>query len=487
MPTIPQIATSHKLCHLLTFSLLEQLYPRDLVACLLGQDRAWEQRERKLSHLVMVYLLIVWSMMARRSLRAVCDHLLRPLRLRGDELTEATPTSAAFWYRRKRLGVRVFRHLFQAVCHPFAATTTSGAFAFGLRLMGIDGTRFAVADTPANRACFCEQTSSTKSPFPQMLAVFLVEIGTHAIVDAIPAVSHVGESRLVKGLLRSLFEGMLVLMDRGFYSAALIGELRKLGAHMLGRLASKRLLGPARLRSFGSCLVTLTPGQYPELHEDLIVRVITYHLRPQAVALLQQVTPSHSQHGSGTRNPRVGQTHRLVTTLLDPQLYPALELCLLYHERWEVELVIDEIKEHQRIAELPLSSKHPMGVFQEFYALLLAHYAVRVLMGKAAQQAHVDPDRISFTLALEVAQDALSIAALLNPAQHAGLFTQSVNDLTRPDWFVPRRRLRFNARVIKRSRSRFQIKRADHVFLSAKAFPWLHDQRYPDFQQLLLI
>jgi hypothetical protein len=313
-----------------------------------------------------------------------------------------------------------------------------------------------------------------------MLAVLLVEIGTHAIVDVMPSLGHVGEMRLVKGLLRSIHQGMLVLLDRGFSSAALLGDLRKRGAHVLGRLASKRLLGRARLLSDHSCLVTLTPKQYPELHEPLVVRVITSHVCPQAVRLLAQVTPSQSQHGSGTRNPKVGQTHRLITTLLDPELYPAVELCLLYQERWEVELVIDEIKEQQRIAELPLVSKHPLGVFQEVYAL-------RVLMGKAAEQAHVDPDCISFTHALEVVQDALEIAALVNPAQCAALFTQSVQDLTRPDWFVPRRPLRFNARVIKRSRSRFQITRAEHVFLSAKDFPWLHDQRHPDFQELLLI
>ncbi len=268
MPRIPQIAPLNKLCHLVSFSVLQELYPRSLICHLLSCDRAWEQRERKLNHLIMVYLLIVWSLMARCSLRAVYDRLLRPLRLSGDDLQESTPTSAALCYRRRQLGVRVFRHLFRRVCRPFALPSTPGSFAFGLRLMGIDGTKFSVADTEQNRACFTEQSSSstTAPPFPKMLSTLLVEVGTHAIVDAIPALSRVGETRLVKGLLRSITSGMLVLMDRGFYSAALINTLLQQGAHVLCRLASNRLLGPPqRVLSDGSYLINLTGKDDPQI------------------------------------------------------------------------------------------------------------------------------------------------------------------------------------------------------------------------------
>ena len=217
------------------------------------------------------------------------------------------------------------------------------------------------------------------------------------------------------------------------------------------------------------------------------MRVISYHLRPEAAERWEQVTPSHSQHGSSTTNPKVHEVHRLVTTLVDPLLSPALDLCLLYHQRWEVELVIDEIKEHQRIAQRPLSSKSPLAVLQEFYALLLAHYALRVLMGKAAQQANVDPDRISFTHTIEVVTDGLLLAAGLPAASRADLSARLAQDLSRQDWLLPERRLRFNSRVIKRSRTRFQIKRDDHVFLSVKDFPFLKDHPDPTFRELLLI
>jgi hypothetical protein len=476
----------HKFCQQLSFSVLEQIYPREVVTRLLSQDHAWEQRERKLNHLFLLYLLIVWSLSARSSLRAACDRLLRPLRLMG-RMQERTPTAAALCYRRRHLGVRVLRHLFQACCRPFADAQAHppGCFAFGLRLMGVDGTQFSVADSPANRASFPQPSASA---FLKLTAVLLVEVGTHAIVDAIPALSQGGESRLAKGLLRSISEGMLVLADRGFYSAAWLSSLVQRGAHVLVRLASNRLLGtPTAILSDGSVLMTLTCKDDAHLGTPLTVRVISYRLLPEAAERLEQVTPSHSQHGSGTTNPKVHEVHRLVTTLLDPLLYPALELCLLYHERWEVELVIDELKDHQRIAQRPLSSKSPIGILQEFYALLLAHYALRILMGKAAHQASVEPDRLSFTHTIEVVTDALLVAACSPVACHADLSTRLLDDLSQRDWLLPERRLRFNSRVIKRSRSRFQIKRADHVFLSVKDFPFLKDHPHPTFRELLLI
>lgn len=489
--SIPQIVPMNKLCQLVTFSVLEEIYPREHIATVLSQDHAWERRERKLNHLIMIYLLIAWSLMARSALRSVYDRLLQPLRLMGNGVQESTPSSGALCYRRECLGVRVFRHLFRLACRPFAHPDTPGCFAFGLRLMGIDGTTFSVADTPENRACFAkhEHGSATAPPFPKLLATLLVEVGTHAIVDAIPAVSSVGEARLVKGLLRSITSGMLVLMDRGFYSAGLFATLARLGAHGVCRLASNRLLAKKaeRVLPDGSFLIRVTSKDDAQIQHPLTLRVITYHLLPQAAQQLEQVTPSHSQHASGTTNPKVHEVHRLVTTLLDPVQVPALDLIMLYHERWEVELVIDEIKDHQRVAQHPLESKHPMGIFQEFYALLLGHYALRHLMGKAALQAGHDPDRISFTHTIELVTDTFFIAPVLSAVARASLSDNLTRQLARLDWLVPARRLRFNSRVIKRSRTRFQTKRPHHVFLSAKHFPFLQGLIRPSFRELLLI
>ena len=126
-------------------------------------------------------------------------------------------------------------------------------------------------------------------------------------------------------------------------------------------------------------------------------------------------------------------------------------------------------------------------MFQEFYAFLLAYSALRVLMGQAALLAPVDPDRISFTQAIELVADALLLAPVLAPAHQCRLLAQVVADLSRPEWLLPPRRLRFNSRVIKRSRNRFQIKRADHLFFSAKHFLFLSDPPHASFRDFIVI
>jgi len=152
--------------------------------------------------------------------------------------------------------------------------------------------------------------------------------------------------------------------------------------------------------------------------------------------------------------------YRLVTTLLNPRVAPALALIALYHERWEIELVIDEIKTHERAQRKVLRSKTPEGVRQEVYGVYLAHYAVRVLMHEAALQADLDPDRLSFVHALEVVRDAVPEFQLVVPEQLPLLYARLLLDITAKR--LPERRPRSNPRVVKRKMSNFKLKRAEH-------------------------
>jgi len=143
--------------------------------------------------------------------------------------------------------------------------------------------------------------------------------------------------------------------------------------------------------------------------ERLLVRVLEYTLDdPQR--------PGHQQR------------HRLITTLLSPHLYPALDLICTYHERWEVELVFDECDTHQ-LASHPLRSHKPLGVLQELYALLLAHFVVRVMMPRAAVQAHLDPDRLSFVNTLRLLGDAIPQFQMVDPLDHPHLMTRLLKDI----------------------------------------------------------
>ncbi len=154
------------------------------------------------------------------------------------------------------------------------------------------------------------------------------------------------------------------------------------------------------------------------------------------------------------------ERHRLVTSLLDPETAPALEIACAYHERWEIELVIDEIDTHQRLVGRPLRSLLPVGVIQELYGLLLAHYALRFLMHQAALAAHLDPDRLSFVHAIEVVQDAISDLQLAAPQHFDQLYQRLLHDIAAIR--LPARRFRSNSRVIKQKMSNFALKRTEH-------------------------
>jgi len=154
--------------------------------------------------------------------------------------------------------------------------------------------------------------------------------------------------------------------------------------------------------------------------------------------------------------------HRLLITLVEPEQAPAKEVCLCYHERWEVEETIDENRNQQRVSQQPLRSRLPKLVLQEFYALLLAHYAVRSLMVQAANSKEVDPDRISFTATIQVLSQAIIQSAMASQEQTMRMLKRLYADLTAPGALVPPRRLRFHSRVVKHICTRFRRKRPEH-------------------------
>lgn len=192
----------------------------------------------------------------------------------------------------------------------------------------------------------------------------------------------------------------------------------------------------------GSYLAFLLPSDYQQRQASgrVVVRLVEY-----------TITDPHLQG--------YGERHRLVTSLLDPALAPALEIACAYHERWEIELVIDEIDTHQRLVGRPLRSLLPVGVMQELYGLLIAHYALRFLMHQAALEANVDPDRLSFVHAIEVVQDAISDFQLAAPQHFNQLYQRLLHDIAAGQ--LPARRFRSSSRVVKQKMSNFALKRTE--------------------------
>jgi hypothetical protein len=440
-----EIEAESKFSQELSLMAIEHIVPRATIAGVLAAEGRQTQRERKLNLLVTVLLVIMINIYTSDSIADVLEKMAQGLRYIWPDPDYLVPNASAITYRRYQLGARPLVALFHQVCQPLASPDTPGAFLFGLRLMAIDGTTEDVPDTPANVAVFGRhQGGRGPSAFAQVQGVYLAECGTHAIVDAGFWPYHTSERVGGFRLLRSVTPGMLVMWDRGFHDYDMLVQTRQRGAHVLSRLPAHVKPKVVQRLADGSYLAYLRPIDYRRRKqgERILVRVIEYTLTDPNL-------------------PGYGQAHLLVTTLLDPDAYPIVDLICAYHERWEIEITIDEIDTHQRLLPGPLRSLKPVGVIQELYGLLIAHYLVRALMHEAAQQAGLDPDRLSFVGAIRVLQKAVPEFQMTTPEQLPALYQRLLRDMARKR--VPKRRLRTNPRVVKRKMSNFKLKRAEHL------------------------
>lgn len=427
-----------------TLDALGQTITRARIESLLQSLNCVEQRTRKLTLVLAVLVCIAMNLFTEEAIDDVLAKLLQgPRFLRPDD--DLVPASAsAICQRRRQLGVTPLVALFREVCCPLATSATQNAFLCDWRLMAIDGTTEDVADTPANAKYFGRPHGGRgDGAFPQVRAVYLCECGTHAICDA--GFWPLAHSERAGGLrmLRSVGPGMLVTWDRGFYSFDMFSHTRQRRAHFLARVPIQVRLKPLRRLSDGSYLAQIQPSAKRRRRhgERLLVRVIEYTVDDPA-------------------RPGYRERHRLITSLLNPILYPALTLACAYHERWEVEITIDEVDTHQRQPRQPLRSRTPVGVLQELYGLLLAHYAIRAVMHEAAVRAEVAPERLSFVGTVRLLRNAVFEAQIIAPEQRRQWQDCLLRDIGRE--VLPTRDHRCNPRVVKRKMSPFDLKRDRH-------------------------
>lgn len=421
---------------------LEKVITPALIQQALFATNRVNQRACKLTHEVMLWVVLAMGILTDLPIRQVFKHARR-LRV-GEE----APHRSSLCVARQRLGVAPVRRLFQQVVHPLAKPDTPGGFYRGMRLMGIDGTVLDVPDSPANAKTFGRPSGDRgDGAFPQVRKLSLVELGTHAEVAIQIKPCTWSEQAMLPPLLRHLTLEMLLIWDRNFFSYELWKALNSREMKILARVKVNLILRPIERLSDGSYLAKIYPNAYAREKDrnGIVVRVIKYRLDdPQRVG--------HDEE------------HTLLTNLLDEKLCPAAELIGGYHERWEHELVFDEQKTHQdpRRATKPahLRSETPVGVIQEVYALSLAHFVVRALMFEAAEREQLDPDRLSFTGCFQILQCRLP--------ECDGRTEQSLQE-----WFesllwelgqerIEPRRNRINPRVIKRKMSKWPKKRPQH-------------------------
>jgi hypothetical protein len=289
------------------------------------------------------------------------------------------------------------KQLAERVLRPIARAQAPGAWYRGFRLMALDGSCMDVADESGNAAHFGYPAASRgDSAFPQARVLGLVECGTHAVAAAGIAPYGTSEQAMAAQLLPAkLAPNMLVLADRNFYGFKLWMLACASGAKLLWRVKANLILEREQELPDGSYLSTVYDSGDHRRKSGVKVRVIDY-------TLVDSAKP-------------VQDSYRLVTNILDPEAAPAVELAVIYHERWEVESVFDEFKTHMRSTSTVLRSKTPELVEQELWGLLMAHFAIRQLMEQAAWRRELDPDRLSFVHALRVIKRKMPQAAALPP------------------------------------------------------------------------
>ena len=397
--TVAALAAGSRITDYISLGVIAKYFPVQRIESILQETGKASVRKRDLPAHVVVYYVIALALYMRASYREVLRCLLEGLQwLLDPSTTLKVAGKSGISQARTRLGSEPVKKLYQTVVTPMATERTKGAWYRGWRLVSLDGSTLDVADTAENEAAFGRPAASRgSSAYPQIRFVALLESGTHVLTGAQMAGCRTDETALAKQVIPRLHKGMLCLADRYYLGYKLWRKARNTGADLLWRVRKNiRLDIEKRLPdgSYRSRIYRSTADRVRQ-RNGIAVRVIEYRLEgiPGAEPL-----------------------YRLVTTILDHRPAPAQERAALYHERWEIETTLDELKTHLRGARIVLRSKTPDLVRQEFYGLLMAHFAIRGLMHEAALQANEDPDRLSFVHAVHVVQRRLPRFVAIPPS-----------------------------------------------------------------------
>ena len=388
----------------ISLGVIAKFVPRGKIQAILEQTKRASVRERDLPAQVVVYYVIALALYMRSSYREVLRCLLEGVQwLLHPSTSIQVAGKSGISQARSRLGAEPLQKLYEAVVAPIAEKRTRGAWYRHWRLVSLDGSALDVADTAENEQAFGRPGASRgSSAYPKIRFVGLLESGTHVLWAARMDKYKTDEITLADAVIPALHQGLLCLADRFFPAYQLWRKAAQTGADLLWRVRKNARLEIDKRLADGSYLSRIYPSTSDRRNrrQAMVVRVIEYRLKDV---------------------PGAESIYRLITTILEPKLAPAKELAALYHERWEIETALDELKTHLRGAQIVLRSKTPELVQQEFYGLLMAHFAIRGLMQEAALQADEDPDRLSFVHTVHVVQRRLPRYVAIPPSAEENL------------------------------------------------------------------
>jgi hypothetical protein len=372
--TVAGLPPGARISDYISLGVIAKTFPLPNIRAVLAKAGKGSIRQRDLPAHVVVCYVISLALYMQSSYREVLRCLLEGIPWLGDPSSAVKVAGkSGISQARTRLSWEPLPQLHDEWIKPLAVTGTQGAWYRGWRLVSLDGSTLDVADEKVNEDAFGRPGASRgSSAYPQIRFVSLVENGTHVLFGSQMNAYATGEITLAKAVIPRLQKGMLCLADRNFLGFELWKQGRATGADLLWRVKKNMRLACEKRLSDGSYLSRIYPSERDWRHKTngLVVRVIDYEW-----------------NGVADAEP----IYRLLTTILDHENAPARELAALYHERWEIETALDELKTHLRGAKVVLRSKTPDLVRQEFYGFMLAHFAIRGLMHEAALQADTIP------------------------------------------------------------------------------------------------
>ena len=426
-------------------ALARHIGPEQIVE-VLARTGSIEQRRRRLPSEAVVLLMVMMGLRADLDMaglwRQVCGAWTQTLAA----LSAIKPVAkSALSKARGRVGARPLRQLMLLT----GRTPTAGVYYRQMRLLAMDGDSYKLCDTPANAAAFGRPTTARdgttlEGGYPQLHLTRLIDAGTRVTIEALVRPCNSSDHDTAQHLLSAAVAGALVLFDCGYYSFELMQLAGAQQKFFLCPVPAHAVLRPIRHLADGSYLVRCyaTPSHRRDDRGGIVLRVLEYTLDE----------PARKGHA---------ERHRLISNLLEDAACPALELIVLYHERWEIEIANDEITTHQLGRPVELRSKIPAGVVQEMYAVLLAHNAVRLAMAEAALPRNLDPRTLSFINAVRVVREAVQqmrdAPTARLPLIYRGMLQQIATCV------LPLRDGRINPRVVKVIRpSNFPVKKPHH-------------------------
>ncbi len=409
-----------RLSDYLSASLLARVVPAQDVHAVLNAHGCNSQRTRSFPAVAGVYYCMALSLYPEAAYEEVFCAVAQGLAWAAGAPQPVRVAKSSISELRSKIGAQPLADLIERCCLPLAEPATHPqAFYQGLRVVAMDGSNFELPDEPDNVAHFGYPGSRTgHAGYPQAQCAVLVECATHAILAAHIDSYRASEWSVCEPLLARMDHTMLCLADRGFNGFEYWRKAQATGAQLLWRCANNRQLPVLQALPDGSYLSQIHPpkrsaSQRERTDADVQPDTSTQDTPPTAptatpitVRVIEYAMPGL---------PESEGRYRLMTSLLDPATAPALELAALYHERWQVEAVFDELKTHLLQGRRVLRSKKAQLVRQEFYGWVLAHYSVRWLLHQGAARQQIPHERQSFSAHLQLLRQTLPQSGAFPP------------------------------------------------------------------------